>query len=288
MDGRLQDRVAVITGSSTGIGKACAEMFAAQGAKVVINGSGRNPKDGPEVVEKIRANGGQAVYFAADVRKKTEIEKLIAFANETYGGVDILVNNAVTGNSAALMEQDEEEWENVYLSSVKAIFLASKLVLPHMMKIGKGAIINLSSIHGMLGGRGWLAYSTFKGAVINMTRQMAVDYGAYNIRVNALCPGRIVTERKVGFLDNNPEEYRRQKAVYPLGRPGTLEEIAYAALFLASDESSFITGHALPVDGGLTAQLQDSVVIPLEEGISAELKERDIQWPLTDIQTKWY
>lgn len=278
-EGRLQDRMAVVTGSSTGIGKACAEMFAAQGARVIVNGSGRNPGTGPDVVEKIAAKGGQAAYFTADVRNGDEIAKLIQFAEETYGGVDILVNNAVCGSSARLTEQDEDQWESVYRSSVKAIFLASKLVLPHMMKVGKGSIINLSSIHGILGGRNGLAYATFKGAVINMTRQMAVDYGVYNIRVNALCPGRIVTERKVDFLNSNPEEYRRQKAVYPLGRPGTLEEIAYAALFLASDESSFITGHSLPVDGGLTVQLQDSVAIPLEAGISEELRGDGIQWP---------
>jgi len=114
-----------------------------------------------------------------------------------------------------------------------------------------------------------------------MTRQMAVDCGRYNIRVNAICPGRIMTERKEDFLKDNPEEYRRQKANYPLGRPGTLLELANSALFLASDESSFITGHALVVDGGLTIQLQDSVAIPLEQGISEELLEQGIKWPFT-------
>jgi NAD(P)-dependent dehydrogenase (short-subunit alcohol dehydrogenase family) len=183
------------------------------------------------------------------------------------------------GRSSTLMDQEEAEWEKVYLSTVKAIFLTCKHAIPEMIKAGGGSIINVSSIHGVLGGRAGLAYSTFKGGILNMTRQIAVDYGCHNIRVNAICPGRIVTERKVGFLERNPEEFRRQKAVYPLGRPGTLREIATAALFLASDESSFVTGHALVVDGGFTAQLQDAIIDPLERGISDELLERNVIWP---------
>ncbi|MCL2060924.1 MAG: SDR family oxidoreductase [Oscillospiraceae bacterium] len=279
MSGRLYGKTALITGSSTGIGKACALLFSEEGAKVVINGSGRNPKDGPAVVEEIRAAGREACYFAADVCKGADVEAMVEFAISRYGQLDILMNNAVTGVSAALTEQDEAEWDSVYLSSIKAIFTACKTAIPAMIKAGRGSIINVSSIHGLFGARSLLAYATFKGGIQNMTRQMAVDYGRYGIRVNALSPGRIVTERKVEFLDANPEEYRRQKAVYPLGRPGTVREAAYAALFLASDESSFITGHNLVVDGGLTIQLQDSIVGPLEKGISEELLERGVNWP---------
>jgi NAD(P)-dependent dehydrogenase (short-subunit alcohol dehydrogenase family) len=279
MSMRLQGKVAVVTGSSTGIGKACATLFAEEGACVVVNDEGIEQDLGPQVVEEIRAKGGTASYFCADVTKKEDIESLINYAILTYGRLDILMNNAVTGRSSALMDQEEEEWEKVYLSTVKAVYHSCKLAIPEMIKLGGGSIINVSSIHGMLGGRSGLAYSTFKGALLNMTRQIAVDYGCYNIRVNALCPGRIVTERKIGFLEQNPEEYRRQKAVYPLGRPGALHEIATAALFLASEESSFVTGHALAVDGGFTAQLQDSIITPLEKGISDELLERDIIWP---------
>jgi NAD(P)-dependent dehydrogenase (short-subunit alcohol dehydrogenase family) len=281
MSGRLQGKVAIVTGSSTGIGKACARRFAEEGAKVVVNGSGRNPSQGLDVAREIQDSGGEACYFEADVCKRDKIQDLIKFGIEKYGGIDILVNNAVFGGSAALLKQDEDEWENLHLSSIKAILLAGKIAIPEMIKAGGGSIINLSSVHGFNGGRGQVAYATFKGAILNMTRSMAVDYGRYNIRVNSLCPARIVTERKVDFLDSNPEEYRRQKAVYPLGRPGTLLEIANAALFLASEESSFITGHALIVDGGLTAQLQDSVAIPLEAGISEELKEHGVDWPYT-------
>ena len=279
MSGKLQGRVAVVTGSSTGIGKACAQIFAEEGASVVIN-SRINSKDlALDVVKGITEKGGKACFFQADVRKKEEIQNLIKYAVTQYGRLDILVNNAVSGRSAALVEQDEDEWESVYQSSIKAIFLASKVAIPEMIKAGKGSIINLSSEHGLLAGRNVLAYATFKGAMINMTRQMAADYGIHNIRVNALCPGRIVTERKVDFLNANPEEYRRQKSLYPLGRPGTLREIATAALFLASDDSSFITGHPLVVDGGMTIQLQDTIAIPLEAGITEELAARGVKWP---------
>ena len=279
MSGKLQGLVAVVTGSSTGIGKACAQIFAEEGASVVINSRETSSSLALDVVKGITDKGGKACFFPADVRKKEDIQNLIKHAVTQYGRLDILVNNAVSGRSDSLVDQDEDEWESVYQSSIKAILLASKVAIPEMIKVGKGAIINLSSEHGLLAGRHCLAYATFKGAILNMTRQMAVDYGIHNIRVNAMCPGRIVTERKVDFLNANPEEYRRQKWLYPLGRPGTLREIATAALFLASDDSSFITGHALVVDGGMTAQLQDSVAGPLETGISEELAARGVKWP---------
>jgi len=271
--------VAVVTGSSTGIGKACAQIFAEEGASVVINSTVKSSDLALEVVKGITDKGGKACFFCADVRKKEEIQNLIKYAVTQYGRLDILVNNAVSGLSNNLVDQDEDEWESVYQSSIKAILLASKIAIPEMIKVGKGSIINLSSEHGLLAGRNVLAYATFKGAILNMTRQMAADYGKYNIRVNALCPGRIVTERKVDFLKANPEEYRRQPCLYPLGRPGTLRAIATPALFLASDDSSFITGHALVVDGGMTIQLQDTIAAPLEAGITEELAARGVKWP---------
>ena len=276
---RLDGKVAVITGSSTGVGKACAIRFAEEGARVIVNSHEMDSAMGREVVQEIKAKGGEAEFFTADVRIRKDIENLIAFAVKQYGRLDILVNNAIAFSGDNYADPDEKEWENVYLSSIKAILRSAKCAIPEMIKVGGGSIINLSSIHGILGARENLAYATFKGAVLNMSRQMAVSSGPHNVRVNSLCPGRIVTERKVDFLNNNPAEYRRQKATYPLGRPGTLLEIANAALFLASDESSFVTGHALVVDGGLTAQLQDSVAIPLEQGISEELLERGVKWP---------
>jgi len=156
------------------------------------------------------------------------------------------------------------------LATILAI-VSSWLIIPHMIARGGGSIINMASVHGLLAARANAPYNTFKAALINLTRQMAVDYGKHNIRVNALCPGRILTEAKYEFLETRPDEVRRQKYTYPLGRPGTMRECAYAALFLACDESSFVTGHALMVDGGLTAQLQDSVAKYVEERVLDEL-----------------
>lgn len=269
---KLSGKVAVITGSTTGIGRACAERFAAEGARVVVSDEG-NVEMGQAVVESMRIQGGEAVYQPADVRDRAALAALIECAVQTYGRLDILMNNAVTGKSAAIVEQDEAEWDSLFASSIKAVFLGAKFAIPHMIQEGGGTIVNVASVHGLLGGRQNAAYNAAKGAIVNLTRQMAVDYGHYNIRVNALCPGRILTERKLTWLDTRPDEQRRQHIVYPLRRPGTLDEIAKAALFLASDDSSFVTGHALVVDGGLTAQLQDALGAHVEETLLAELHD---------------
>jgi len=265
---RLADRVALITGSTSGIGRACAERFAGEGACVILNGF--PPERGEEAVEQIRGRGGSAAYCQADVRRKEELHGLIQFAVDTFGRLDILMNNAAGGRSAAVVEQEPEDWDDVFASTVRAAYLGSKYAIPLMIEAGGGSIIHTASVHGLLGGSRGAAYDAAKAAIINLTRQMAVDYGRHGIRVNALCPGRILTEGKVEWLKSRPDEVRRQKLVYPLGRPGTLQEIAAAALFLASDEASFVTGHALVVDGGLTAQLQDAVGARVEEESVAE------------------
>jgi NAD(P)-dependent dehydrogenase (short-subunit alcohol dehydrogenase family) len=271
---RLTDKVAVVTGSTSGIGRACAELFAEEGARVVVNGF--PPERGLQVVEAIRATGGTADYCRADVRQSDDLQRLIQFAVDTYGRLDILMNNAVCGRSAAVLEQEEGDWDEVFASSVRAAYLGSKYALPWMIRTGGGSIIHTASVHGLLGGSQGAAYDAAKAALVNLARQMAVDYGQHGIRVNALCPGRILTEGKVEWLKRRPDEARRQQWVYPLGRPGTLREIASAALFLASDESSFVTGHALVVDGGLTAQLQDAVAARVEEGLLAEQRVQEI------------
>ncbi|MFO8008414.1 MAG: glucose 1-dehydrogenase [Candidatus Brocadiia bacterium] len=270
MDGRLQGRAAVVTGSTAGIGRASAELFAEEGAAVVINDHGTKPHLGPEVVEAIRGNGGTADYFRADVADSEQVRELMRFALETHGQVDILMNNAVSGGVASVLETEEDDWDALFASTVKACAVAGRCVIPGMMEAGGGAIINVSSVHGLLGGRNCAPYDAMKAALINLTRQMAVDYGPYGIRVNALCPGRILTEAKVEWLKTRPDEVRRQKLVYPLGRPGTMREAAQAALFLASDASSFVTGHALVVDGGLTAQLPDAAAAFVQRGLQEE------------------
>jgi NAD(P)-dependent dehydrogenase (short-subunit alcohol dehydrogenase family) len=271
MGRKLEGKVAIVTGSTAGIGRASAELFAEKGASVVI--SGRRRELGQQVVDGIREKGGTASYLCADVTRSDEIRELISFAVSNYGRLDILMNNAYSGKSASVVDMEEENWDAAYAVILKAAAVSSKYAIPEMMNSGGGAIINVSSVHGILGGRENAPYNALKAALINLTRQMAVDYGRYGIRVNALCPGRILTEAKVEWLKTRPEEVRRQKLVYPLGRPGTMREAATAALFLASDDSSFVTGHALVVDGGLTAQLQDAAAGYLEQGVLAELKK---------------
>ncbi len=269
MGSRLAGRVAIITGSTSGIGRASAELFAEEGASVVI--SGRRHELGHQVVQGILDKRGSAVYQYTDVTRDDDLKALIKFAVDTYGRLDILMNNAYSGHNAAVTDLTEQDWDDAFAVTLKAAALASKYAIPHMIHAGGGAIINVASVHGLLGASNNAPYNAFKAALINLTRQMAVDYGRHGIRVNALCPGRIVTEAKVEFLESHPEQVRLQKLVYPLGRPGTMREAAMAALFLASHESSFVTGHALVVDGGLTAQLQDSVAAFVEAQIRTGL-----------------
>jgi NAD(P)-dependent dehydrogenase (short-subunit alcohol dehydrogenase family) len=254
---RLKDRVAIVTGSTAGIGRATAELFAAEGARVVV--CGRRKELGEEVVDGIEARGGTAAFLQVDVSSGAELERLVGFAVETFGGPDVLMNNAYSGRSTTVTEMGEDDWDQAFAVTVKAAALASRCAIPHMIAAGGGSIIHVASVHGVLASRANAPYNALKAALINLARQMAMDYGRHNIRVNALCPGRIVTEAKVEFLEAHPEQKVLQKLVYPLGRPGTMKECASAALFLASDDSSFVTGHALMVDGGLTAQLADAV-----------------------------
>ena len=263
MGDRLKGKVAIVTGSSMGIGRACAERFAEEGAAVVVNGY--PGEQGREVAEGIVSAGGDARFCLADVGSHDDLRRLVQFALDSYGRLDILMNNAIAGKSASLLDQDEAEWDRVYDTSVKAAFLASKLALPHMIAGGGGVIVNTSSVQGIRAGRESLAYDSAKAALINLTRQIAVEYGVQGIRANALCPGRILTERKLEMLAEDAAAARRQQFTYPLGRPGTLREIANAALFLACDESSFVTGHALVVDGGLTAQLPNATAAYVEK-----------------------
>jgi NAD(P)-dependent dehydrogenase (short-subunit alcohol dehydrogenase family) len=269
MSNRLEGKVAVITGSTSGIGRACAELFAEEGAKVVVNG--RRAELGAEVVAGIEAIGGSASFFHGDMSVSADVTGLIDYAVAAYGRVDVLMNNAYSGRNGSILDLTEEEWDQRYAIMLKAPILACKAAVPHMIAQGGGSIINTSSVHGVLAAKGNAPYNTFKAALINLTRQMAIDFGRDNVRVNALCPGRIVTEGKIEMLNANPDEVRRQKYTYLLGRPGTMREAAYAALFLACDESSFVTGHALMVDGGLTARIQDDAAKFVEEQVLDEL-----------------
>jgi len=266
---RLANKVAVITGSTGGIGRTTAELFAQEGARVVVNG--RRRELGEQVVEGIRAAGGTASFFHGDVTQSDQLEALIRFAVDTYGRLDILVNNAWSGRSAAVLDTSEEEWDYLFAVLLKATFLASKLAIPEMIKVGGGSIINISSVHGLLSSHNYCAYDSAKAGVINLTRSIAIDYGHQGIRCNAICPGWIITERTEKMVAEHPERLRAAERLYPIGRPGYTIDIARAALFLASDESSFITGHSLVVDGGLSIQLQDGVASMVERAVREEL-----------------
>jgi len=273
---RLQDKVAVVTGSTSGIGRATAELFASEGAKVVV--TGRRAELGEQVAAGIRAAGGEARYYQADIALSDQVRSLIDWAVQTYGRLDILVNNAFSWSggvrNGSVVEIDESDWDYVLDVSLKAVFLACKHAIPVMISNGGGAIVNTSSVHGILAARRSAPYEAAKAGLINLTRQIAVDFGHQGVRCNAICPGAIVVERSEEFVRQHPEHLERAAAIYPIGRLGYAIDCARAALFLASDDASFITGDALMVDGGLTAQLQDSLVSSVE----GTLRERGGKW----------
>ncbi|MCY4436170.1 MAG: SDR family oxidoreductase [Chloroflexi bacterium] len=261
----LSGQVAIVTGGALGIGGATARRLAADGGKVLI--ADINEEAARENASGIREAGGEAEVVLADVGDHADIVKTIDRAVEHWGRVDILVNNAYSPTSAqdtSILETTEEAWDSGLAVMAKALFLASKYAVPHIEKNGGGNIINISSVHGLLQSPGFLVYEASKSAVIGMTRQMAIDLGPRGIRVNAICPGHIVTENiQARMWEDNPSGYAFFEEQYPLRRCGKPEEIASAIAFLCSAQASFITGHALVVDGGLSIQLQENLGVRL-------------------------
>ena len=264
MSKRLAGKVAIVTGSTAGIGRSTAELFAEHGARVVVHG--RRAELGQQVVDGIVAAGGQAIFVQGDVACVDDLKTMVARTVETYGRLDILMNNAWSGLHRSLADLEPEDWDKSFAVTLRGPALASKYALPEMIKGGGGSIIHVSSVHGMLASRSFLPYDAMKAGLVNLARQMAVDYGPHGIRVNAVCPGLIITEQTSGYM-TRPGLESMLRWIYPLRRAGTSREVAYAALFLASDEASFVTGAALMVDGGLTCQLQDSVGYSVERGM---------------------
>ena len=257
----LRNKTALVTGSTSGIGEAIARLFAREGAQVVV--TGRRETLGEVIVSEIVAQGGEARYYRADVMQSEDIEALVGFTRDVYGEIDVLVNNAYAGTSwRPLLELNDEDWEVGITSSLLAIYRASKLVIPGMVRSGGGAIVNMSSIHGLLVGNGAAVYDTVKAGIINLTRQLALEYGHQGIRVNAICPGMILTAKE----KRNASRVKKETTpiIYPLGRAGRPDEVAQAALFLASEAASFVTGHALVVDGGISIQNHETLMKPLE------------------------
>jgi meso-butanediol dehydrogenase/(S,S)-butanediol dehydrogenase/diacetyl reductase len=254
--GRLEGKVAVITGAANGIGRATAILFAVEGAKLVL--ADINEEGLKETLDMVRRGGGEAASQKTNVSVEEEVKTLIDLALKTYSQVDILCNNAGIGGDLAKLETESEEtWRRVYGVNVLGAVFASKHVASHMMERKSGAIVNTSSVAGIRGGAGGNAYSASKAALINFTQTSACDLGGFGVRVNAVCPGLIETGMTKRVFDYARSTGKIEKMGYrcELRRYGRPEEVASAILFLASDEASYITGQALPVDGGNTASL---------------------------------
>ena len=248
---RLAGRVAFITGAASGIGAACAERFAREGASIA-GLDVQKPADA--AWRKVVESAPDAVYLEADVRDEPSVERAVASAAERFGRIDVLVNAAGVLGVGGVVDLDAAEWDRVVDINLKGTFLVSKHVLRRMLARRSGSVIHVASVEGLEGMPQQAAYNASKGGVVILTRNMAADYGPSGIRVNCLCPGLIETPM-TRLLDTPALEALKQKFVglHMLGRAGRPEEVAACALFLCSDDASFVTGHALVVDGGFTA-----------------------------------
>ena len=248
---RLKNTVAIITGGGTGIGRGIALQFAKEEASVVVVGRRAEPLHA--VAEEIDKKNGVGMTYVADVSSEKQIESMVDAVLNRFGTIDILVNNAGIASGGDVISVSEKDWDHVLCVDLNGDYLTAKTVLPEMIKKGKGKIINIASIAGIVGFEQSAAYCAAKGAVIMLTKQMALDYGKNNININAIAPGFITTDMTKLYLENamlKQETIRKT----PIGRIGTPEDIAYAAVYLASKESDFMTGQTLIIDGGWTIQ----------------------------------
>ncbi len=250
---RLANKVALITGAGGGIGGESALLFASEGASVVVVDVA--DKAGEETVARVNKAGGKAAYVRADVSQDADCANMIAFAEKTFGKLDVLFNNAGIMDSADddAMKTPEAVWEKTLAINLKGVFLGCKHGIPALQRAGGGSVINTASFVGIVGAAtAQIAYTASKGGLIAMTRELAVIHARQKIRVNALCPGPLKTELLMKFLDTDAKKQRRLVHI-PMGRFGEAKEMAKAALFLASDDASYMTGASLVVDGGITA-----------------------------------
>jgi NAD(P)-dependent dehydrogenase (short-subunit alcohol dehydrogenase family) len=250
----LSGRTAIVTGGTSGIGRATAELLASCGADVAI--TGRDEARGAEVLDRVRELGAGALFVRADVRSVEDCGRTVRETLEAFGRIDVLVNNAGVYMANTAVDCPEDEWDLQIDTNLKGTFLMSRAVLPHMIERGGGAIVNNASDWGLVGGAEAFAYCASKGGVVLMTKSMAIDHGPQGIRINAVCPGDTVTPMETLDAEQHGipwEEYEAAQSERPLGRMGTAEEVAKAIVFLASDDASFITGAALAIDGGATA-----------------------------------
>ncbi len=251
---RLADKVALITGAGTGIGRACAELFAREGARVALAGRRREPLQATAAA--IQAGGAESLVVQCDVSKAKEVEQAIAATVERFGRLDVVVNNAGALHVATAAETSEEDWDRLMDVNLKGPFLVSREAVKQMRRTGGGAIVNIGSVLGLVAMPKRAAYAASKGGLVLLTKAMAIDHAAEGIRVNCICPAIVETELVAGLFANQPDPEAARRArtqAIPLGHFGQPIDVALLALFLASDESAWMTGAAIPVDGGLTA-----------------------------------
>jgi NAD(P)-dependent dehydrogenase (short-subunit alcohol dehydrogenase family) len=249
---RLEGKVAIVTGAASGIGRAAALALARDGARVALGDV--DAEGGASAASEIAAGGGEASFHRADVALTNDVRALVEATVERWGRLDVLVNNAGMAIGGSVTEISEDDWGRVLNVNLTGVWRGMRFAIPHMRRTGGGSIVNTSSVQGSVGFVGWAGYAASKGGIDALTRQAAVEYAPSNIRVNAIVPGTILTpmnERIVRESDNGAEIEAGWLAMHPLGRLGRPEEVASAIVFLASDESSFVTGECLRVDGGM-------------------------------------
>jgi NAD(P)-dependent dehydrogenase (short-subunit alcohol dehydrogenase family) len=251
MGSRLAGKVALITGAGGGIGSETARLFAREGASVAVNDVRRERVEA--VVENLRKDGGRALAAVADISAAAEVEAIFRETERVFGGLDILVNNAFFNvNDVTITELEEEAWDRTIAVCLKGPFLCTKHALRLMRRRGGGSVVTISSVNALFG-VGETAYTAAKGGLISLMRLVAAEYGEWNIRSNVICPATISTEICMDYWRQFPAGFKRLQEMYPLGRIGTPAEVASYALFLGSDESSFVTGGVHVIDGGLLA-----------------------------------
>jgi NAD(P)-dependent dehydrogenase (short-subunit alcohol dehydrogenase family) len=253
---RLEGKVTIITGTSSGIGKVLAEVFAREGATVIC--TSRKEATGKPVADAICASGGKAVFMACDVAKEDDVKQVVDATVANYGRVDILVNNAGCNFVKSFEECTPSDWDYVINTDLRGTYLFSWYVVKHMLKAGKGSIVNIATVHTAACLPGAAPYDTAKWGMVGLTKSMAVEFASRNIRINALSPGLIDTQIWKDIQSASPDLdkcHAYWRTNIPMGRVGTCDEMAYAALFLASDEAGYITGSNLYADGGMTSQL---------------------------------